>query len=463
MEKQDPAHVVIFPLPGVGHVNSMLKLAELLSHAGIKITFLNTEYYYDRVIRHSSDGFSRYMQIPGLQLKTVTDGLPKDHPRTPDKFTELIDSLNLAIPPLLKEMVTDSNSPVNYIIADGYMSHAIDVAREVGISIIYFCTVSACAFWSFHCIPNIIIAGELPIKGTEDMDRLITNVTGMEGFLRCRDLPSFCRVNNPMDLQLLLFARETRLSVRAGGLILNTFEDLEGPIFIGPLNAHLKVRIPEKTHSSSGLWKVDRSCIAWLDKQPKQSVIYVSFGSVAVMSRDQLIVFYYGLVNSKNGFLWVIRPDLISGKDGESQIPEEVVEATKERGYIAGWVPQEEVLAHKAVGGFLIHCGWNSTLESIMAGMPMICWPSFADQQINSRFVDEVWKLGLDIKDLFDRNIVEKAVNDLMVKRKEEFMESADQMANLAKKSVNEGGSLYCNLDRLVKDIKMMSLRPQNC
>ncbi|KAL9411226.1 hypothetical protein AB3S75_044922 [Citrus x aurantiifolia] len=98
-----------------------------------------------------------------------------------------------------------------------------------------------------------------------------------------------------------------------------------------------------------------------------------------------------------------------------------------------------------------------------MAGMPMICWPSFADQQINSRFVDEVWKLGLDIKDLFDRNIVEKAVNDLMVKRKEEFMESADQMANLAKKSVNEGGSSYCNLDRLVKDIKMMSLRPQNC
>ncbi|KAL9411225.1 hypothetical protein AB3S75_044922 [Citrus x aurantiifolia] len=181
------------------------------------------------------------------------------------------------------------------------------------------------------------------------------------------------------------------------------------------------------------------------------------------MSRDQLIEFYYGLVNSKKGFLWVIRPDLISGKDGESQIPEEVVEATKERGYIAGWVPQEEVLAHKAVGGFLIHCGWNSTLESIMAGMPMICWPSFADQQINSRFVDEVWKLGLDIKDLFDRNIVEKAVNDLMVKRKEEFMESADQMANLAKKSVNEGGSSYCNLDRLVKDIKMMSLRPQNC
>lgn len=476
MEKQDHVHVVIFPLPAVGHVNSMLKLAELLSQAGIKITFLVTEYYYDRIIRHSSDAFSRYMLIRGFQFKTIIDGLPMDHPRTPDKFTEIVDSLNFATPPLLKETVTDSHSPVNCIITDGHMSHAIDVAREVGISIIYFRTISACAFWSFHCIPDIIDAGELPIKGTEDMDRLITNVPGMEGFLRCRDLPSFCRVNDSMDPQLLHFARETRLSARADGFILNTFEDLERPILsqirndscpniysIGPLNAHLKVRIPEKTHSSSGLWKVDRSCMAWLDKQPKQSVIFVSFGSIAVMSRDQLIEFYYGLVNSNKSFLWVIRPDLISGKDGENQIPEELVEATKERGYIAGWVPQEEVLAHKAVGGFLTHCGWNSTLESIVAGIPMICWPSFGDQQINSRFVDEVWKLGLDIKDSCDRNIVEKTVNDLMVERKEGFMESADRMANLAKKSVNEGGSSYCNMDRLVNDIKMMSSRPQNC
>lgn len=118
------------------------------------------------------------------------------------------------------------------------------------------------------------------------MDRLITNVPGMEGFLRCRDLPSFCRVNDPMESQLLHFARETRLSARADGFILNTFEDLERPILsqirnhscpniysIGPLNAHLKVRIPEKTHSSSGLWKVDRSCMAWLDRQPKQALV----------------------------------------------------------------------------------------------------------------------------------------------------------------------------------------------
>ncbi|TKY69965.1 7-deoxyloganetic acid glucosyltransferase [Spatholobus suberectus] len=89
---------------------------------------------------------------------------------------------------------------------------------------------------------------------------------------------------------------------------------------------------------------------------------------------------------------------------------------------MVGWAPQEEVLAHKAIGGFLTHSGWNSTLESVVAGVPMICWPYFADQQINSRFVSEVWKLGLDMKDVCDRHVVEKMVNDLMVHRREEFL-----------------------------------------
>lgn len=301
------------------------------------------------------------------------------------------------------------------------------------------------------------------------MDRLIKTVPGMETFLRGRDLPSFYRADDPMHRDLQLFMSETLSSPRADGLIFNTFEDLEGPILsqirtycpkvytIGPLNAHLRARIPQNTTFSNSFWEVDRSCMEWLDKQPSRSVIYVSFGSIAVVSREQLLEFWFGLARSKQRFLWVIRPDSITGNVGENQIPEELVEATKERGYMVGWVPQEEILAHEALGAFLTHSGWNSTLESIIAGIPMICWPYFGDQQMNSRFVDEVWKLGLDMKDLCDTKIVEKMVNDLIVDRREEFMKSADRMANLARKSVNKGGSSYNNLDRLINDIKIMS------
>ena len=145
-------------------------------------------------------------------------------------------------------------------------------------------------------------------------------------------------------------------------------------------------------------------------------------------------------------------------KYGEGQIPYELVEGTKDRGYMVGWVPQEEVLAHKAIGGFLTHSGWNSTLESIVAGVPMICWPYFADQQVNSRFVSEVWKLGMDMKDVCDRVMVKKNGESFEEERREIFMKSTTEIARLAKESMSEGGSSYCTLDNLIKDIRIMSM-----
>lgn len=313
------------------------------------------------------------------------------------------------------------------------------------------------------------------------MDRIIKWVPGMETFLRCRDLPSFCRTRNiQTDPILQLVASQTRQTPRARALILNTFEELEGPVLshirsqcpqihaIGPLHALLKYRVESKTtssqpESSNSLFKVDRNCMTWLDAQPLKSVIYVSFGSIAKMTKEEMTEFWYGLVNSKKRFLWVMRPDMVmaDGKDGdeEHQIPAELADGTRERGYMADWVPQEEVLAHQAIGGFLTHSGWNSTLESIVGGVPMICWPYFADQQPNSRFVSEVWKLGMDMKDVCNRTVVEKMVNDLIVDRREEFMKSTVEMARLARECVREGGSSYSNLDRLIADINLMGVR----
>lgn len=197
--------------------------------------------------------------------------------------------------------------------------------------------------------------------------------------------------------------------------------------------------------------------MAWLEAQPQGSVIYVSFGSSTIVKREDLMEIWHGLVNSKKRFLWVMRPDIVAAKDNDDRIPAEVEEGTRERGLIVGWAPQEDVLAHKAVGGFFTHNGWNSTLDSVVAGVPMICWPYFADQQINSRFVSEVWKLGLDMKDVCDRHVVEKMVNDLMVHRKEEFLKSAQEMAMLAHKSVTPGGSSYSSFDDLIQYIKSAS------
>ncbi|KAF3448097.1 hypothetical protein FNV43_RR08807 [Rhamnella rubrinervis] len=277
------------------------------------------------------------------------------------------------------------------------------------------------------------------------MNKLVNGVPGMEGILRFRDLPSFCRVSDVRHPILQGFARAIRQCTQGQGLILNTFEELEEPILsrlrthcpniypIGPMHTHLKLKLAKKEVASP---------------------------SSNIMTRDELLEFWYGLVNSKKRFLWVIRPDFYKEVEDGKNVPEELLEETKTRGYVVGWAPQEEVLEHPAVGGFLTHGGWNSTMESVVAGVPMICWPRHADQQVNSTYVSEVWKIGLDMKDVSERKVVEKMVNDVMVKRKEELVNAADEMTKLAIKSVSEGGSSYCNFDSLIEYIYKMNEKP---
>ncbi|KAG6745211.1 hypothetical protein POTOM_051856 [Populus tomentosa] len=222
------------------------------------------------------------------------------------------------------------------------MSFAIDIAEELTIPLITFRTFSACCTWTYFHLTKLIEEGEVPFQGAGDvdMDKTITCIPGLEGTLRCRDLPGICRRKEANDPLLQFFIKETAAMPRASGLILNTFDRLEasmisklGSFFsniytLGPLQglSDTFAKSPSARTSSNGLlWKEDRGCITWLDSHPSRSVIYVSFGSLVGLFRDQLLEFWHGLVNSGKPFLWVIRSDSIMGEDGVSEVPLELI------------------------------------------------------------------------------------------------------------------------------------------
>nr|A0A2Z5CV93.1 RecName: Full=Myricetin 3-O-rhamnoside 1,2-glucosyltransferase UGT709G2; AltName: Full=UDP-glucosyltransferase 2; Short=CcUGT2 [Crocosmia x crocosmiiflora]AXB26716.1 myricetin-3O-rhamnoside 1,2-glucosyltransferase [Crocosmia x crocosmiiflora] len=459
-EKEAKHHVVLFPLPGQGHIGSMLKLAQLLSTAGFYITFVHTERNYRRFLLTSTS-----FNVPKFRFRTIPDGFPDNDPRSPLPFIELQESLDTKCKGYYREVlvaVDEEWPPVTCVVADTALPLALEVPEELGIPVMILAPHSAGSILTGYSIPQLIQGGEFPFPEDADMDELLQGVLGLEGIVRRRDMS--VRGFKSIDSPFVRFEVKMNQNLSRGrALILNTTESMDSLALrhirsicpttytLGPFHVLLR-NIKDQSHSAS-LSEEDRSCIAWLDTKPNKSVVYVSFGSLAAMSREAFLEFQQGLLDSGYHFLWVIRPDMVEGGLEECEL------TASERRYFVKWAPQEEVLAHPAVGCFLTHSGWNSTLESIYAGVPMICWPFFADQLINSRFVSEVWKIALDMKDLCGRSYVERMVKEVMSGEKgKELRKSICEMADMVKKSAEEGGSSYTNFKELIGHIKSLSL-----
>ena len=298
------------------------------------------------------------------------------------------------------------------------------------------------------------------------LDTIMEWIPGMKD-IRLRDLPSFIRVTNTDDIMLNFLRSEIQDCMKSPSIILNTFQELESEVLeairannpnvytIGPLHLLGRNFHQNREHfksSGSSLWKNDSKCIEWLDNWEPNSVIYVNYGSITVMTEEHFKEFAWGLANSKHPFLWIVRPDVVMGES--AILPEEFLEVVKDRGYITSWCPQDQVLKHPSVGIFLNHCGWNSTLEGISDGVPMICWPFFSDQQPNCRYLCKTWGIGMEIEHDVKREDVEDLVKEAMEGDKgKEMRKKALEWKEKALKATDVGGLSYDDFNRLIKRI----------
>ncbi|MED6201149.1 hypothetical protein PIB30_092061, partial [Stylosanthes scabra] len=205
-------------------------------------------------------------------------------------------------------------------------------------------------------------------------------------------------------------------------------------------------------------------CLNWLDKQEKESVLYVSFGSGGTISHEQIIELALGLELSGQKFLWLLKPPSKFGiifefgdfsEDPLKYLPNGFLERTKERGFIIPyWAPQIKILGHSAIGGYLCHCGWNSILESVVHGIPMIAWPLFAEQRMNAVLFCNGLKVAIRAKvnemGIVEREAVALVIKNLMIG--EEGKEIHQRIRNLkrgAEYAITEGGSSTRTLTQL--------------
>nr|XP_011467660.1 PREDICTED: 7-deoxyloganetin glucosyltransferase-like [Fragaria vesca subsp. vesca] len=469
----------VFQTPTQSHIKAMLKLAKLLHHRGFHITFVNTEFNHKRFLK--SQGPNSLDGLPDFRFESIPDGMAagSDDNATQDVIL-LCDAIIMKdqmLSPFRELLVKlngqDIGPPVTCVVYDGFMPFAITAAEELGVPTVVFFPVSACCFMGCKQYPTLIEKGLAPLKDESCLtngflDKVLDWVPGMKD-IRLRDLPTHFRTTNPDDILFNITMKSIHRAEKASAIISHTFDALEPqvlealssmtklpPVYaIGPQQLHLN-QLPEDPLKNMGysLWKEEAECLKWLDSKEPNSVIYVSFGSIAVMSPQHLVEFGWGLANSKVCFIWVIRPDLVVGES--AILPPEFVAETKERGLIANWCPQEQVLNHPSVGGFLTHCGWNSMIESLCAGVPMLCWPFFADQQTNCWSACNEWGIGMEINNDVKRDEVEKLVRQMMGGEKGEKMRSkALEWKKLAEEATAPHGSSSQNLENLVNEVML--------
>ncbi|VVB04307.1 unnamed protein product [Arabis nemorensis] len=455
MEEIRGSKIIMFPLPFTGHLNPMIELAGIFHHRGFSVTILHTSFNSPDPSRHPHFTFRTIHH--NKEGEEDQDPLSKREVSAMDLFALLSVLKQSYDEPFRQSLAAEvsGGETVCCLVSDAIWGTNMQAAaEEVGVPRLVLRTTGAASFYAFASLPLLRAKDYLPIQDSRLDDPVIELPP-----LKVKDLPTIV-TKDPEELYRIV--KDMMEGAKSSsGVIWNTFEDLERlelmnlsrnfqvPFFsIGPLHKHSEDLLSTKTN------KEDYAVTSWLDKQDAKSVVYVSFGSVAAMKEKEFLEIAWGLRNSKQPFLWVVRHGLVPGVDLLESLPCGFMESIGNKGKIVKWANQLEVLAHPAVGMFWTHCGWNSTLESICDGVPTICTPFQTDQRVNARYIVEVWRVGIMLeRSKMDKREIEQVVSSAMIDKGDGWRERCMALKERADICLGKDGSSSNNLDKLVTHV----------
>ncbi|XP_072992700.1 uncharacterized protein [Typha latifolia] len=458
-------HVFFLPFLAPGHMIPIVDLARLLADRGVKSTVVTTAGNL-ALIQPTIDLFNSSLpshfhpiQILLLPFPFSESNLPQGQENLAAFPTPgLTQEFNSAI-----DLLVDSFSNLLYthrpdcIISDVLFTWSADAAHVHGVPRLVF---HGTGF--FSCAVSTAVLTARPHVGLacDDEPFVVPQLPHRVELTRAQ-LPDF------FSSRSAHLARINESIAKSDGIVMNSFYEMERDYVeffkeawedkmwhVGPVSLRNKDIIEKEIRGNTASIST-HECLSWLDAKKPKSIIYVCFGSLGRFTSAQLKEIALGLEASKYPFIWVVKynehlADILP-EGFESRV------AREGKGLIInGWAPQLLILNHKAVGGFVTHCGWNSCLEAVSSGVPMVTWPLFAEQLMNERLLVEVIRVGVPVgvrrcsnmeedRTMVGREELEKAVVELMGEGEEakERRKRARELAEKAKRAVEEGGSSY--------------------
>ncbi|KAK7284972.1 hypothetical protein RJT34_19726 [Clitoria ternatea] len=483
--QESQLHFVLFPMMAQGHMIPMMDIAKTLLHRNVTVTVITTPQNAARFTsifdRYIQSGFRiRFVQ---LQFPFKESGIPEgcenlDMLPSLGTATSFFNATKILLKPVEK-VFEELTPPPSCIISDMLLLYTAHIARKFNIPRISFVGVSC---FYLLCKHNV------------RMHNVIQSITDQSEYIVLPGIPDKIEMTKdqigvPNSEATKKYSEDIFAAEKETyGVIMNSFEGLEpayareykkirnGEVWcMGPLSLSNKDHMDKAQRGNkASIDECNLKC--WLDSQKPRSVIYACFGSLCNLTSPQLIELGLALGASERPFIWVIRRG-IHLEELEKWIKDDgFEERTKGLGLlIRGWAPQLVILSHPAVGGFITHCGWNSTLEAICAGVPMLTWPIFGDQFLNEKLIVQVLKVGVQVGVekpvrwgeeeetgvLVKKEDVERAIVKLMDEtgESEERRKRAAELAEMANKAVEKGGSSHSDVDLFIQDIMQKTKR----
>ncbi|XP_024027546.1 UDP-glycosyltransferase 88A1-like [Morus notabilis] len=468
--------IVLYPSPAIGHLIALVELGKLVLtlKPSLSIHIIMTTAPYN------AGDTSAYIASVSATTPSITFHHLPPISLPPELLTASVhhEALMFEVLRINKPIVAETlrsisqNHTVHAFIMDFFCASIINVFssdQQLKTIPTYVFITSGIGFLaSFLYFPTL---HETIQKSFKDLNNALLDIPGLP------QIPSF-DMPKPLldrtDNAYKYFLESTTYYPKSDGIIVNSFESLEPRAVKAILDGLCVPDAPTPPLycigpliTAKGKKGTEFESLKWLDAQPRESVVFLCFGSLGLFSREQLKDIAVGLERSGQRFLWVVRnpppkkdqsvviwdsPD----PDLDSLLPQGFLDRTKGRGLVVkNWVPQVELLNHGSVGGFVTHCGWNSVLESICAGVPMVAWPIYAEQRFNKVVLVEEIKIALPMNESEDGFVraseVEKRVIELMTSSEssDSVRKRALSMKDEARAALSDGGSSRVALTKL--------------
>ncbi|OMO51802.1 UDP-glucuronosyl/UDP-glucosyltransferase [Corchorus capsularis] len=458
-------HFLLVSYAAQGHINPTLQFAKCLIRIGAHVTFTT-----------SLSARRRMTEVPkaeGLSFVTFSDGYD-DGLKPNDDREKYGAEFKRRGTENLNNLIASSNEegkPITCIVYSLLITWAMEVAREHQIPCAILWIQPASVFDIYYFYFN---GYEETIKRqAEGEPKCLIKLPGLPP-LANRDLPSFVGNQSAYPAAINFFQKQFELIAQETNpkILVNTFDALEpealnaiekfkmiavGPLipssFLGrgtdPLDGSLK----------ADLFQGSKDYVQWLGSKPNSSVIYISFGSIAALAKQQVEEIARALLAGGRPFLWVLRNQKLNGVIETEQDKLSCKEELEQVGMIVPWCSQLEVLSHPSLGCFVTHCGWNSTLESLASGVPLVAFPQWTDQPTNAKLIEDVWGNGVRVRGneegIVERDEINRCLDLVMgdEERAKEVRRNAQKWKDLAREAAKEGGSLDRNLKSFIDDL----------